>query len=338
MNRNLVYIIVGLVLIGLLLVVFFPLVGFKFAITGYDGPVGGFTGEIEWPDKDIVDPSLIIEEVNPTFAMIYPNVADIFDVFIPCGLRAELQAVPNVITQEVIDTVYKSVVDETAGTNTTTTVEIVKAKCNFGVTISTYSGGLDEIEDVTFWIELQDNADSIFSSAEDRYAYFVEFYTRSLAVGQGYMTVVPSAQGANFVPVSIEKEDVPQWLLDAGYTTSASQFVHVKIPLRVLSAVPFLSGLVREESYVTWDIGFDVILTGMWEHVADLKDWDWPEIPDFWGLLLDAIGQFLWYIAGIVLSIVVIAKVRDPRFIAVLLGIIWLLVLWQVGVFDLILE
>ena len=338
MKRILVYLSVALVILGLVTFLFLPLLREPLAITGYDGPVATFN-DVESstiPQVDI-DSGMWIKTVTPTRISIYPVSWDIGDVLTPCGLRAEIQSVPNVLSQEVIDTVSKSVIDEVAETNTTTTVEIVKAKCNMGIAIATYEGGLATIRDVTFWIELQDNADSIFSSADDRFAYFVDIYLRDTAEEQGSMTVHPSAEGAGFDTDPITEEEVPQWLIDAGYQTSGSKMTHIRFPLEVLTAVPILiPGIppVREESNTEWDIGFDVILTAKWVHVADYKDFNFPDLPDFWGTLLDAIAQFVWYIAGISVSIVVIAKVKDPRYIALLLGLTWMLVFWQTGVFT----
>ena len=324
--------VVGVIVLLLGVFLAIPTTRRNFAITGYDGPVGGFV-DVEWDfvQEQDFEAGAAVKIVAPTDAQIYLVTPDWMDILICTGLRAEMQVVPNVLSQEVIDTISKSVLDEEAETNTTTTVEIWKAKCNLGLTVETWEGGLAQIKDVTFWLELQDNADSIFSSATDRYAYIVEVYNRNQVLKEGSMTVVPTAQGAGFVPTTITEEEVPQWLIDAGYQASGSQMTHIKIPIKILSAVPIQSGNVRLESYTTWDIGFDVIMTAKWVHVSDYKEWGWPELPDFWGTLLDAIAQFAWYIAGIVVSIVVILKVKDPRYIALLLGIMWLVVLWQTG-------
>lgn len=336
----------GLVLILVLLIggSFLP-----FAISGYDGPVARIV-DIDHTYDDYYLEETIIEEVNPTDAYLYLRLADIGDIAVPCGLRAEIMALPNILTTEVIDTIKQSVTKETRGTEdgkdytdyevTNKTWEVKRVTCNMQVTIRTYQGGLADIYgDVKFWIQLDDNENSIFTNADEHIVFFVNVYTREAVEKTGNMDVVPSAGGFDFDLTSIESTPVPQWVIDSGYTTKSNLFRTVQFPLRILSATPYL-GIVpfvdlgrRYESSATWDIGIDVILIGEWEQVKTTRVWDAgidipPPLEDLIAFLL----LMAWVIVGFVATIVIFRYVPGMKMKLIAVGVVWAVLIFVYGI------
>lgn len=305
-----------------------------FAISGYDGPVAQIVDIDHTYDEEFIGSGLG-EYINPTEAAVYPMTTDLLDIITPCGLRMEIMGIPNVLSSEIIDEITEIILDPEAGTNTTKIWEVQKVKCSMSATITTYGGGLADIwGDVEFWIQVNDNSlNSMFSTADENFAYIPNIYTRTQAVTEGHMNVVPTAGSYDFDRTSVDEEETPQWIIDGGYSSNVGKYRTVKFPLKVLSAVPLFGGIppMRTESYTTFDIGIDILLFGYWEQTKDYREWEWPELPDFWGDLLAGLIFFGWYIVGFVGSIVVIRFIRDPRGIAILLGILWFIVLWQTG-------
>ena len=299
-------IVAGLVVVLILL---FGGIGFLTLSTGpmihgYDGPVATIT-EIEHIYPSGINP---VVEVTPAHASVYPQTADFLDLAVACGLRMEIQAAPNVINQEVIETLTRSVLDAEAKTNTTITVEVKKVHCDMTVTVSTYNGGLASCFDTTFWIQVEDNAYSIFTNADENLVYVPHIYTRDLPVERGSMEFIPTSSGWTFPPTTVSTHEVPQWVRDSGYQPSGQLFEVVKFPIRILSGVPSYGWFVRTESSVTFDIGFDVILIGEWKQVHQYLEGDWPD-PDS--------EDPMWLIITILLSIVGVA---GTVFIVVRLG------------------
>lgn len=343
-------IIVILIIVGLTAT---SLVLPTFMISGYDGPVASVV-DIDHTYRDFYIETDTVEYINPTEAAVYPAISDLVDVFIATGLRAEIMAAPNILTSEVIDTIEQSVSVATGtGTNelgeeytdyemTNKTWEVTRVSCNMQVTVRTYSGGLADVYgDVVFWIQLEDNAFSMFSTAEESICFFVNVYTRDAIVKTGTMDVVPSAGGYDFDLTSIESTPVPQWVVDSGYTTNANLFRTVQFPLKVLSGAPYL-GVVpfvdlgtRYESSATWDIGIDVILIGEWEQVKTTRVWKSG---------VDEPDDLSWLIPYIVILVGLICTVVAGKFVGgnipvllLTIAVIWavvVVILYSTGFFD----
>lgn len=324
-----------------------------FMISGYDGPVASVEKIDHTYDQEYTGTGMA-EYVNPTEAAVYPTVTDLADIFVSTGLRIEIMALPNILTSEVIDTIEQSISVETGtGTNdlgerytdyeiTNKTWEVKRVECSMEVTVRTYSGGLADVYgDVVFWIQLEDNTNSIFSTADESIAFFVNVYTRDAIEKTGAMDVVPSAGGYDFDLTSIESTPVPQWVIDSGYTTKSNLFRTVQFPLKVLSGAPYL-GVVpfvdlgrRYESSATWDIGIDVTLIGEWKQVKTTRVWksgvDEPESLD-------------WLVPYIVILVGLICTVVAGRFVGsnipvllLMIAVIWavvVVILFTMGFFD----
>ncbi len=361
MKRIIVVLIAGLAVLGIVATFVLP-VFLPMAIIGYDGPVASIVG-IDHTYDDVGLEGTIVEQVYPTDAYLYPDLPDIGDLIVPTGLRAEIMAALNIIDTVALEPIIRSDSEEVdTGTVdgvdyvdyeiTNTTWEVSRIECQMSVTVYTYNGGLKDIHgDVIFWIQIENNPFSIFSTADESFAFFVNTYTRDKAVITGDMNVVPTSSGFDFDSVSVVMDStrVPQWIIDSGYTTNAELFTTIKFPLKILSAkpylglVPFVDLGVRYESTATWDIGVDVILIGVWEQVKTTRVWESGAITpgglfDWFFELLAAIGAFLWVGIGLVGTIFIIMKVKKPMFVGVGLLILWGIILWQLGVFNVIWE
>jgi len=317
----LVVVILALVLmggIGLLTLTTGPL------IHGYDGPVAAIT-EVEHDYPSGIYPAVV---VTPTHAEVYPQTAEITDLFVASGLRCEIMGAPNVGTSEVIDEVVKSVIDKEAKTNTTTTVQVQKVKCQMSVTAATYRGGLASVFGTTFWIQVEENAYSIFSNADNNIAYIVNIFNAEVPQERGNMEYVGMAKGYNFPITSVSKHPVPQWLIDAGYQPAGELFEVVKFPIEIMSGCPYFELITRVESDITFTIGIDVILIGEWVQIKDWIDWELPEPEDqIWlivVILLAVVG-----VAGTVLIVVRLGGKFHPVLLFIFVAVCWVpLILW----------
>ena len=301
-------------------------------IHGYDGPVATIHS---MDDCYADDPMLTYRETHPTSSCVYPIAPDVFDIATQSGMRIEIQGGINVLSTEIIDTIEKYEIDDATKTNITQTWEVQKVKCSMGITVATHSGGLADTPGVTWWIMVEENAYSVFSTAEESEAYIINVYTRELTLTEGDLEVVPTAKGADFPIVPIAEVDAPQWLLDSGYTSNLRLFDIIKFPIQVLrghAAIAYNPLPYRIDAYSTFDIGLDIILFGYWEQVKDVRDWGWPEWPNLFRDLANA----LILIGGVVISVIILWKV--PRYWKIVgLAVVWLLIGVYFGWFDSIL-
>ena len=307
-----------------------------FIIMGYDGPVAKVV-EIDHIYDEGFGDAYWDEWVNPTDAAVYPTSHDILDAITPTGLKIEIMAAPNVLEYIPIETINQTIKSDDGKTETTKFWDIQKVKCSMSVTVETYMGGLADIfGDVVFWIQLDENPNSIFSDVDDSLVYFVNVYTRTAATKEGGISYVPKAGGFPFEYETVETKPVPQWFIDSGYSTSAAGQSSVKFPIKITSAVPLLAWNVRSESYVTFDIGIDIILVGHWEETKDVLDWEWPELPDLLGDILAGILFFIYLIVGLVSTIVVFWKVPDTKVKIITVIIIWAVLAIPLGWYDIL--
>jgi len=309
------------------------------AIIGYDGPVA----TIESVDHNYFDTlSGPIVDVQKSAASIDPGTPDYMDAFTQCGLKFTIQSTPVVFgTPEKINEVVEFTVDDVAQTNISKTWNVYEVELRMGVTIETYHGGLQFSPGATFWIELINNEQSIFSTSDEQIAYFVQVYTNQPSEIVGSIEVYGEDQGYSFDRFPLTTTTVPQWILDGGYTPEAGSCTHIKFPIQLISAAPSLFATTRTEAEIEIHLSVMVILFGMWERVVPYIEWDNPLPPgvfDWLFELMAAIGVFLWVGLGLIGTIFIIMKVKNPTYVGVGLLILWGIILWQLGVFNVILE
>jgi len=318
----LIVVILALVLmggIGILTLTSQPL------IHGYDGPVAHLV-EVEHEYPSGINPTVT---VTPTYASVEPRaIIEPLEPLIACGLRCEIMAAPNVGDSEVIDTLTRSVIDKEAGTNTTTTVQVQRIKCQMSVTVVTYGGGMASAYPTIFWIQVEENAYSIFSNADNNLAYIVNIFNAEVPQERGNMEYVGIAKGYNFPPTTVSKHPVPQWVIDAGYQPAGELFEVVKFPIEILSGCPYLEWITRVESDITFTIGIDVTLIGEWVQVKDWIDWELPDPTDqMWLIVL-----ILLALVGVVGSVFIIVRLGGrfhPILLLFFVAVCWIpLILW----------
>ena len=321
--------LIALGIVALLIVVFVGGRMSSLVIHGYDGPVATIV-DIDAPDYGEGANENYRELVTDTHAHVYLDGLDPIGIFAPCGLRMEIQAAPNVISSEIIDTLTRNVIDTVAKTNTTTTVEVQRVRCDMQVHVTTYEGGLASCYGATVWIQVEENAYSIFSNADNNIAWIAHIYTRDAATEIGSMEFIPTSAGYTFPLTTVSKHTVPQWLRDSGYSASGELFEVVKFPIEILSGVPYLGWITRHESSISFDIGFDVILVGEWKEVHPYLEGGWPdptELDPTWliiTILLSIVG-----VAGSVLIVVRLGGRFHPVLLFIFVALTWVpLILW----------
>lgn len=303
-------------------------------ITAYDGPIATMNRiDDSYPDGGSYP---IVREVGVSHALVYPDSFDGWDLGTSSGLKCEINAAPNVIDFEPIDTISELDVDADAKTNTSESLAVQIVKGTMGVKIQTYSGGTADCYPTTFWIKLSENDFSVFQGVEESYAAFIDVYTVGAPVVYGDLDIQPSTGGSNIdmEPLGVQPP-TPEWISRLYGGVENLRIVEFPLIVHRGHAEPGLIITTRAEAYADFTIGFDVILFGYWTQVHDYREWD-AGIPDFWGDLYVAVVAFMWYFAGIVVTGLAIWKLKGKTLIAVLIGT-WVLVLWMSGFFDSIL-
>lgn len=300
----------------------------RLIVHGYDGPVARIT---EIDDRYADDPMLTYRSIADNAAYVYPIAPDYLDLTTMCGLRLEIRSAPNVLSTTYIETIAVAVVDKVAKTNMTRNWDVQRVKCSMGATVRSYEGGVAKCGQTVFWVTLEDNADSIFSTLDEHYAFFVNIYNIDPAVIAGEMEVTPTATG-DYVYESVPADPVPGWIIDSGYTGEVNNHRTVKFPITVLNAEPAVWGLARTEASAQFLIGFDVILFGYWEQTVDYREWRDPPIPDLLGDLIAFLTLFAWVVLGFAASILVLRYVPDMKMKILAIGIIWTVLIVIYGV------
>jgi len=312
--------------------------GFKPAssvpIMGYDG----ITSEFVDIEHGYTDAS---ESISITSASMRPKtVLDngmISNLLTPTGLRAELGQ-PSVIGSRLDWSDMIIVEDETTSTRKTWEAHIIQAQ--MGVTIRTDGIGVATVNNVIFWIQLEENSYSVFTDATESIAFIIEVYTYDEATESNIdlIDVDPASGSYTIPPTTVETEPIPPWIAESGYTGNLQNFKKIKFPLKVLEATPgHILGWARTETQVTFHLQIDILLFGYWEVVSEFKKWIEPDIPDLIADLLAFIIQFLGLIIGLVCTIVILWKVPDYRIKAVGIIVVWAIVGWQLGWLDMLL-
>ena len=308
------------------------------SIHSYDGPVATIESvEHGYPDT-LSGP---IEDVQLNAAYVIPGTPDLYDVMNPCGLKFTIQSAPVLYETVLLDSIEKLEVDDTAKTNTSILWEVHELEFRMGVTIETFAGGLLSSYGATFWIELLSNDDSIFSTADESYACFVQVYTNQPSEIVGGIEIYGEDQGFTFDRTSLTTQSIPQEILDSGYTISTSSTGHIKFPIQVIAATPSLFLATRSEAEAEMHISIMVILFGVWERLVPYVEWDNPVPPglfDWIFALIPGIVMFVWFGIGIVATLLILLKVKNPKIVGIGLLVVWVIVLWQSGAFNQIIE
>ena len=325
MKKQFLVVGVMILLLGGIVWIFGSLSIKPMVIMGYDGPVATIDRiEHTYPSNL----NLLSTSNIGTSAQVDTGTNDLLDAFTPAGVRCEINSAPRVLSTDETDEISRSVIDEEAGTNTTTTVVVHKVKCEMGLTLSTFKGGLQSLYKTTFWIHLSENSFSVFTDADESTAFIVFVETTSLPNIVGSFSSDPQGSGSPVDLTSVGSYEVEQWIIDAGYTSNLNYFKEVEFPVSALDGAPTsVLGIGRTESSATLTFTIDVWLFGEWEQVADYTPWEWPEPPDLFAIL----ASFMWYIAGIVITGLAVWKLKGKTLVAVLIGT-WVLVLWMSGV------
>jgi hypothetical protein len=300
------------------------------AIHAYDSPVAQIT-EIEHNySPRYVD---VRESIAPNAAHVYPYALDIHDLLTETGLRIEIRSAPNVLSKTFIERITVAEEDHAAKTNKTRNWDVHRVKCSMGVTIWTFQGGVASCGQTTFWITLSTNPNSIFSTTEDHYDYFVHVYNIDPVVIVGEMEVTPTAT-ADYVYDPFGTGSVPGWIRESGYTGEITSHKKIRFPVIVLNAQPvLLAEVIRTgESSATFNIGFDVILFGYWEQTVDYREWKIPEPDDWLGMLIMFLTLFAWVVLGFIATILIFRFVPDLKMKLLATAIVWAVLLAVYGI------
>lgn len=335
MTKTKAVIVILLIISVGLFVSLFPYKGRNpITIMGYDGPVAEIVdmedgyGDIHY-FQGIGFPTM--RSVTTAAASVYPSTPDLIDLMVPSGLKMELQAAPNVISYEALDDIEIKEEDTAKEETTTHTIKQQIAKCDMSLTVTTYQGGLADAPTTTFWIQISENAYSVFTDSADGIAYILMAYTLEIPTKIGDIDTTPSAKGFVFPLTSVETEESPAWVRDY-YTESIDEFRVVKFPLTVGRGHATV-GIPRAESSMTFLIGIDILLLGYWKVVHAYLEWEWP---DFWGNLFDALIWAFWLIVGVIATVLLLIKVKEPRMKIVSILVLWAILAFPLGWWELI--
>ena len=306
-----------------------------FIISGYDGVTAKFV-DIEHNYHTEI-PQVTIGVTTATLDFLPFDAA----AFVPTGVRAELGQ-PQYIGQR--DDYYRniSVVNHAAKTNVTEYWEAHVVDMIMSVTFKTTGTGLAPITDVVFWVELEENPYSVFTAADDAIAFILEVYTTQPATINNLQLndVEPAAGGTTIDMTSLEKADIPDWILDSGYTGKITDLKRVKFPLKIIKMQPTNLALIRQvEGQVTFHLHIDVLLFGHWELLGQYKEYIPPDLPDETDLLGDLIAFLMqtgWIIGGFVIMVAVLYFAPGRyKVIGPVVFVVFLLI--GLGVFDVLL-
>jgi len=281
--------------------------------------------------------SHIHKTVLPTSASFDVDANYVLEAFDPTGVKMEISGALNVLSREVIDTVSKWEVDETAHTNTTKTVQVNKVKCSMGVGINTFGYGVAAINNVVFTVRLSENSVNVFQGADDSIAYILLVETIDKAKLNNIIDVVPLGTGYTFPLDTVKSVPAPAWITEAGYSGQLSDLKVVQFQITVVTAQPLsFAGVKTYESSAELQIGVDVLQFGFWKQVKDYNPYglpDWGPLQWLYDLLV-AIGAFLAIIIGVVITVVILVKVKRPRLAIVAVVILWAALAFFLGWLD----
>lgn len=301
---------------------------------GYDGIVASMHSvEHHYGDG-------LVREDNGLYYMGIDPYATVYGVEIPMetGIRCSITA-PQAKGSLEFDPVewWEKVMIDGVSYNQSTRREAHRYNFQMTARIETYGNGFDTISDVTFWIAVENNDFSIFTSGDEVAVAIINVYTVDVpVVAQKGVDIdfEPKAGGADFAIYSSDGEkmtSVPDWLQESYVLENFEKFSDIRFPIHVLSATPGNDWGARVDCQVEFTIGLDVEVVGEWKQLRPWRDVVQPE-PDktIWEMLLEFledpfafIGTVIWVIVGFVGTVLVLKFVPDPRFKLVGVAAIW---------------
>lgn len=338
MRRQLLLIgVLAMIGIAAFLVVANPLGLSVVTVHGYEGPVAAINS-IEDPFEATTYGVTI--DNRGTSATAVPT--DDYKVPIingPTGTRIEINGAPAVISDEVIDKINRTWVS--GDKRYTDIVEIHKTRCRMDAKVQSYLGGFAPSGPWTYWVQIEENHQAVFRGANESIAFILMVRTADYAKSYGYVEPDPSSGGYVIPFTTVQQAPVPDWITDSGYSGQLSNCKSVKFPLTVLTITPQAGvlWLTRTESHTTWQIEVDVLVFGHWSYIVDYKPWTEP--PDPWDWLWDlfaSIGMAVWLLIGVIGSLLILLRVKDPRILAVGLIMLWAVLAVPLGWWDLLLS
>lgn len=239
----------------------------------------------------------------------------------------------SVYSNEIIET------NDYGETKRTWAVHI--AYFDMGFTLKTEGAGDWAIQEVTFWIELQENQFDVFTAADEVEAYILEVVTREpvITTDPTLVNVEPESGGFSFDMAAMDSEPIPDWMSDAGYQGSLSDLKHIRFSIHVNSMQPFLLGLMRVDHTATWAVEVRALVFGYWEVYSPYDAWVPPIAWNPFAFLDDIFAglQIIIGLAvGILLSIAIIKFVPDKRLAIVILIVTWAVVFLSFGFLELL--
>jgi len=301
-------------------------------IQGYGGMNAMFTGVTGPYDSES---DYLVDKVVTEAYATYDPAGRLYD---PTGIKAEIQAAINIVKTEPLDPVSKSTINETAKTNTTETVAVNRVFCDLGLTIRTAGTGLGVLNDIIFTIQVEENSRNIFPGATDSICYILLVETQEAAEVTGWMDVTPASGGYVFPLTTVKTVPVPEWITASGYSGLLSDLKIVSFEVKIENTAPASFLLVKTaEAQAVLDIHIQVLQFGYWKVVKPYTPWVGPPTIDPWKWLSDlfaAIGQFLAVIMGVIVTIVILVKVKRPRLAIVAVVILWVALAFFLGMLD----
>ncbi|MHA1812737.1 MAG: hypothetical protein ACTSYX_04800, partial [Candidatus Thorarchaeota archaeon] len=215
--------------------------------------------------------------------------------------------------------------------------------------LETYGDGWVSIKDVKFWILLENNAFSVFTSADETAVAVLNVYTSERPeIGQQGKKLDFDPEGGGYdLPLYTAEgqkvSSVPDWLQDEYAVENLKRLQTVRFPITVIEAAPTTVSFFdwsRVECQAVITLGIDVLLFGQWEELRPYHKVEPPE-PDktWWDMLQDWLEEnspslmgILLLVIGLVFTVIVFRFVPDWRMKLVAVAVVWLiLLLWFAG-------
>lgn len=320
MNRNLVLGAVAVIAVVLILGGFIPL-----AMHGYDG-IESTVNRIEHPYGS-QDPNIVgLGTGSCTFD---PSTAAGHFIDIN-GVHLTVQQ-PNILGYEDFDDVVETEIIEVGGKEyeQTKTWSVRRVSIEMGVHLWTTGTGLNAMENVKFWIRLQENDYSVFSEPDEAEAYIINVYTtrQTEVSGGAFSTVSPMGEGMDVEINTIRTETIPQWILDSGYTGQLENFKTIEFPVEIVKMQRHsIATVVISEADIKMYFGADVLLFGYWEQTKPYREFEWT-FADMLGQLL----QVLFTLSGIIVvvvamvcTVIILIRIQHPWVRAFAVIAVWL--------------
>ena len=198
------------------------------------------------------------------------------------------------------------------------------------IEFQTSGWGLEFIRSLTYWIQLQQNPNTVFQKANSSFAAILDVVTHDIpTTNGGTWTISPDASGFDLPLTSLSTVPVPEWVSQMNYTDTISNLAIVKFPVSVVKAAPSSTfGGWRVDGDLLLKLDIDVLLLGEWIQV---RPWHATELPPPPPNPFAAVGAALMVLFGLVVTIALLVKVPDPKFKVVGLVIVWLVIAWWLG-------